>query len=57
MGKVRLKGSVIVAPELSEWTAKEAEREAQIAKQLRKAREERKLAKPGNQGKDNKDGK
>ena len=42
LGKIRFKGSAMVAPELAEWVAKEAEREAAIAKELRKAREERK---------------
>ncbi len=37
-----MKGSSMVAPLLAEWVAKAAEREAAIAKQFRKAREERK---------------
>ena len=36
--------NVMVAPDLQEWIGKQLERDANIAKQTRKAREERTLA-------------
>ena len=39
-------GDSMVAPDLMEYVAKEVERDASILKQVRKAREERRLAKP-----------
>lgn len=47
-GSHRETGDAMVAPELMDYVAKEVERDASIMKQLRKAREERRLNKSGN---------
>ena len=41
------KGSLCICPSLQSWIATELSKEASVAKERRKAREERQLAKPG----------
>ena len=48
-GSHREAGDVMLCPELLDYVAKEVERDASVMKQVRKAREERKLA-AGDQG-------
>lgn len=43
-GTHRIAGEVMINPELVEWVSKESGRDVEVAKQLRKAREEAKLA-------------
>ncbi|CAK0807270.1 unnamed protein product, partial [Prorocentrum cordatum] len=43
-GSHRLGGEVMICPELIEWVSKEIEKDASVAKQMRKAREEARLS-------------
>jgi len=43
-GSHRLGGEVMICPELVEWVSKEIEKDASVAKQMRKAREEARLS-------------
>lgn len=58
LGTDMVRGNVMISPKLQEFFKEELARESQIAKELRKAREERALAKPKKKGqdKDNKGG-
>ena len=51
------RGTICVAPALSEWIATQLQKEASVAKERRKAREERALARPKGKGKDKNQGK
>jgi hypothetical protein len=42
-GLHRLAGEVMICPELVEWVSKEVSRDVEVAKQMRKAREESRL--------------
>ena len=44
LGSIKSSTDTMIAPDLTEWAAKQVERDASIAKQSRKAREERVLA-------------
>ena len=43
-GKHKEYGNIMISPELLEYVSKEAEKEVNVMKQVRKAREERALA-------------
>ena len=55
-GMTRQYSTLMICPELLDYVRTETEREATLAKSLRKAREERELARKQNKGKKNEEG-